>query len=87
MNGFTSTTRWLTEDYEPESYERRPVTCSVCGCRLALVEDSSGTAWQHFRGLPGQDARGCRTSCLDELHGRDGRIGPMAPLEVLLADR
>ena len=86
MTGFATTTRWLTEDYEPDPFHRRPVTCSVCGCRLAPVPDSDGTAWAHFEGAPGQDARGCRPSCVDALHGRDGRVGPMAPLEVLLAD-
>jgi len=30
--------------------------------------------WQHFpSGTVGQDARGCRTACADELHDRFGR--------------
>ena len=53
-----------------------PVTCAVCGCRLTPAGEARGeTAWQHFTALmPGQDARGCRPRCLEELHGNDGRI-------------
>lgn len=63
----------------------RPVTCAVCDCRLAEVPGMEGAAWQHFRIGPGADARGCRPSCLDELHGRDGTVGAYRSLETLMA--
>jgi hypothetical protein len=36
---------------------------------------SEDGAWRHFPSLAaGQDARGCRPACVDELHGDDGRV-------------
>ena len=72
MRGFTTSSRWLTDDLEPETLERRPVTCNVCGCRLTEVRELDGVAWRHFQSIPGQDARGCRPECVDELHDRLG---------------
>jgi hypothetical protein len=63
-----------------------PVTCAVCDCRLAEVHGMEGTAWRHFQLAPGQDARGCRPSCLAELHGRDGFTLGYRSLESLMAD-
>ncbi|HWH24386.1 MAG TPA: hypothetical protein VNW68_05770 [Candidatus Limnocylindria bacterium] len=43
---------------------------------------SEDGAWRHFPSLmAGQDARGCRPHCVDELHGQDGRL-----LQVETAD-
>ncbi len=51
------------------------LTCTVCGCRLtARTSVSDGgtqgpdSAWRHFAGLGGRDARGCRVECMDEPH-------------------
>lgn len=61
-------TQWLAS---PDP--RGPVTCATCGCRL-VEAGTDRTAWRHFSSLhPGQDARGCRTDCVDAVHGRDGR--------------
>jgi hypothetical protein len=62
----------------------RPVTCAVCDCRLAEAPGFEGTAWKHFQVVPGEDGRGCRPSCLDELHGRDGTV-LFRSLEALMA--
>jgi hypothetical protein len=61
-----------------------PVTCAICDCRLAEVPGMEGSAWQHYRIGPGQDARGCRPRCLDELHARDGTVGAFRSLETLM---
>jgi hypothetical protein len=51
-----------------------PVTCAVCGCRLMAATGSEDGAYRHFPSLmPAEDARGCRPSCVDALHGPDGR--------------
>ena len=84
--GFTNSSRWLTDDLEPETFERRPVTCNVCGCRLTEVRELDGAAWRHFQLLPGQDARGCRPGCLEELHDRQGWVLAPAALDELLAE-
>jgi hypothetical protein len=63
-----------------------PVTCAVCDCRLAEVHGMEDTAWRHFQLVPGQDARGCRPSCLEELHGRDGMTLGFRSLETLMAE-
>jgi hypothetical protein len=63
-------TQWL-----PPPDPSGPVSCAICGCRLVDAEDPKGPAWRHFPSLhPGQDARGCRTVCVDDLHDRSGRI-------------
>jgi hypothetical protein len=59
-----------------------PVTCAVCGCRLTPADGLEGTAWRHFEGQPGQDARGCRPSCVADLHRSDGSL--FQPLETLM---
>jgi hypothetical protein len=59
-----------------------PVTCGICGCRLTPAAGLEGTAWRHFQIRPGQDARGCRPSCLESLHRADGSI--FQPLEHLM---
>ena len=57
-----------------------PVVCGTCGCRLEapaawLDGDARATsAWRHFEGLPGRDARGCSVACVEVAHGADGRI-------------
>lgn len=56
-----------------------PIVCGACGCRLeaptaAFDSERDSTAWRHFEGLPGRDARGCRVACVDLAHGRDGRV-------------
>ena len=57
-----------------------PVVCGNCGCRLQAPDrwldgDASATsAWRHFEGLPGRDARGCFMSCIDLEHGPDGLV-------------
>jgi transcription initiation factor TFIIIB Brf1 subunit/transcription initiation factor TFIIB len=62
--------RWL-----PPPDPSGPVTCAICGCRLEAAESDRDYGWRHFSSLhPGQDARGCRTVCSDELHDRDGRM-------------
>lgn len=62
-------TRWL-----PPPDPLGPVSCATCGCRL-VDAGADGTAWRHFSSLhPGQDARGCRTACVDAVHDRDGRV-------------
>jgi hypothetical protein len=86
MRGFTTSTRWLTDDLEPETFERRPVTCSVCGCRLTAVREFDGAAWRHFQGMSGHDARGCRPGCVDELHDREGFVLAVGRLEELIAE-
>jgi hypothetical protein len=63
-----------------------PVTCAVCGCRLNAVAGLEGTAWRHFQLVPDRDARGCRPACLEELHGADGRVLPVAALKGLLPE-
>jgi hypothetical protein len=51
-----------------------PVTCATCGCRLVALSGSEDGTYRHFPSLmPGQDARGCRPSCVDALHDGDGR--------------
>lgn len=61
-------TRWL-----PPRDPSGPATCAVCGCRLTESIAGDRRVWRHFASLhPGQDARGCRTRCVDALHGRDG---------------
>lgn len=51
-----------------------PVTCAACGCRLEALTGKDDGIYRHFPSLkPGQDARGCRVTCVDELHDRDGR--------------
>ncbi|HLB44030.1 MAG TPA: hypothetical protein VJK49_01495 [Candidatus Limnocylindrales bacterium] len=51
-----------------------PVTCAVCGCRLVGLTGLLDGAYRHFPSMKaGQDARGCRTACVDALHDRDGR--------------
>lgn len=67
--GDSSITRFL-----PARNSAGPVTCAVCGCRLTPASGREDGAWRHFPSLmAGHDARGCRPSCVDELHGRDGR--------------
>lgn len=78
-----SLTRWL-----PPSDPSGPVTCVVCGCRLTAAEGFEGAAWRHFPSLmPGQDARGCRPRCLDQLHGRDGRVSELLDQVGTLMER
>lgn len=51
-----------------------PVTCAVCGCRLVGLTGLLDGAYRHFHSLKaGQDARGCRTHCVDALHDHEGR--------------
>lgn len=61
-----------------------PVTCLTCGCRLTPATDFEGS-WRHFQIRPGQDARGCRPACLEELHRADGTVFRPATLEQLMA--
>ncbi|MEP7360497.1 MAG: hypothetical protein ABI744_02850 [Chloroflexota bacterium] len=50
-----------------------PVTCASCGCRLDGLDGSMDGAYRHFQSMkPGQDARGCRTDCVDAVHDHDG---------------
>jgi len=50
----------------------RPASCALCGCRLEKIEGREG--WRHYAsGESGQDARGCRTACLDRVHDRLGQ--------------
>lgn len=64
-----SPTPWL-----PPPDPSGPVTCAACGCRLTETYVGDRRAWLHFTSLhPGQDARGCRPSCLAVVHARDGR--------------
>ena len=66
---FGSITNWL-----PRPDPNGPVTCDVCGCRLTEA-GAETVGWRHFSSMhPGLDARGCRTVCVDALHGRDGRV-------------
>jgi hypothetical protein len=66
----SSVTRFL-----PPRDATGPVTCAVCGCRLMAGTGSEDGAWRHFPSLAaGQDARGCRPSCVDALHDGDGRV-------------
>ena len=65
-----------------ESRPAGPITCSACGCRLAPAAGLEGTAWRHFQIKPGQDARGDRPVCLDELHRADGTV--FRPIEDLM---
>jgi hypothetical protein len=52
-----------------------PVTCAACGCRLLPLSGPLDGAYRHYPSMtPGQDARGCRTACADELHDHDGRV-------------
>ena len=76
-----STGRWTDGPFEPSE----PVTCAVCGCRLAEAPGLEGTAWLHFQLTPGSDARGCRPFCLDELHRDDGTVLVVQSLETLMA--
>jgi hypothetical protein len=56
-----------------------PVTCAVCGCRLVALTGPDDGAYRHFPSMKaGQDARGCRPSCVDELHAYDGRVMRLA---------
>ena len=49
-----------------------PASCAVCGCRLQKLDEIEG--WSHYSSAePGQDARGCRTACLDKVHDRLGQ--------------
>jgi hypothetical protein len=60
-------TQWL-----PPPDANGPITCDVCGCRLVAEQDET---WRHFPSMhPGQDARGCRPFCVDEVHDRFGRV-------------
>ena len=74
------TTGWLTQR-DP----RGPVTCAVCGCRLAEAHGLEGTAWRHFQLRPDTDARGCRPTCLENLHDRHGDVIQVRSLEALMA--
>lgn len=52
-----------------------PVTCAVCGCRLVALTGPEDGAYRHFTSMKsGQDARGCRPHCVNELHAYDGRV-------------
>ena len=52
-----------------------PVTCAACGCRLVGLSGLLDGAYRHFPSMKsGQDARGCRTECVDALHDRDGLV-------------
>ena len=52
-----------------------PVTCAVCGCRLTALSGRLDGAYRHFPSLmSGQDARGCRPYCVDELHDGEGLV-------------
>ena len=63
-------TQWL-----PPPDPSGPVSCAICGCRMVDAEGLDGPAWRHFPSLhPGQDARGCRTVCVNDLHDRSGRV-------------
>jgi len=42
-----------------------PVTCVVCGCRLAQRDDGT---WWHFSGHGNRDARGCIVACAEQPH-------------------
>jgi hypothetical protein len=51
-----------------------PVTCEACGCRLVGLSGLLDGAYRHFPSMkPGQDARGCRPTCVDALHDHEGR--------------
>ena len=51
-----------------------PVTCAACGCRLVGLTGKDDGVYRHFPSLKaGQDARGCRVSCVDALHDHEGR--------------
>lgn len=61
---------WLAGQPEIRS---RPVTCSVCGCRLQPLIDQPTEAWTHFGSIAGRDARGCRVDCVGLAHDAAGR--------------
>jgi hypothetical protein len=64
------TTQWL-----PPPDAGGPISCATCGCRLMPADDSG--AWVHHpSSSPGQDARGCRPSCVDQVHDTTGRPLP-----------
>jgi hypothetical protein len=66
----SSVTRFL-----PPRDATGPAACAVCGCRLMAGTGGEDGAWRHFPSLAaGQDARGCRPSCVDALHDWDGRV-------------
>jgi hypothetical protein len=50
-----------------------PVVCGTCGCRLEERSESDGsTAWFHFSGANGRDARGCAIVCSGFPHDAAG---------------
>jgi len=50
-----------------------PVVCGACGCRLEeRVESDGSTAWFHFAGTDGRDARGCAIVCTGFAHDASG---------------
>lgn len=69
-------TPWL-----PSPEPGGPVSCGTCGCRLEPLEGAPVGSWRHFRSdLAGQDARGCRTRCVDLVHDSAGRWLEEPPL-------
>ena len=62
-------------DVDLRSVEGRttPVTCAACGCRLSETRAADGsTAWFHFAGANGHDARGCAVACATFAHDAHG---------------
>ena len=49
-----------------------PVTCAACGCRLEPSGTADAAPWFHFGRMGGKDARGCRTTCIEAAHDRNG---------------
>ena len=61
------------------------LTCGTCGCRLtartSLADGAAqgpDSAWRHFPGMPGRDARGCDVDCVDAPH----RLSSADPIGV-----
>lgn len=50
-----------------------PVTCAACGCRLEASGTADAAPWFHFGRMAGRDARGCRPSCVEAAHDRNGQ--------------
>jgi hypothetical protein len=66
--------QWMSR-YDVPRPATYPVSCEVCGCRLAPASDADGAAWRHLPSLdPQRDARGDRPACIDALHDSEGRV-------------
>ena len=63
---------WISRFMPPRPGET-PVSCVVCGCRLTATEEDGRAGWRHLPSLDaGRDARGCRPTCVGDLHDSYG---------------